>query len=152
MKSYAKLILMATFAILLLTAFAAADTPEAHPAYLRALASLRYARAHLEPIPPDVRMEAAERRAAAEIDAATREIKEAAIDDGKRLDEHPPVDPQLGRIYRLRQAMELLDSAHKDIKQHESDGFAQGLKRRILHHIDEAQNAIRHAIELERRT
>jgi hypothetical protein len=150
MKNYAKLILMATFAILLLTAFASADTSEAHPAYLHALASLRYARAHLEPTVPDSRMEAAQNRATAEIDAAIGEIKEAAIDDGKPLSDHPPVDAQWGRIDRLRRAIEVLDTARKEINKRESDGFAQGLKRRALHRIDGACNAIRHAIELER--
>jgi hypothetical protein len=151
MKNYAKLGLMATFAVLLLTTFAAADTPGAHPAYLHALTDLRHARAHLEPMTPDARIGAAEQRATTEIDAAIREIREAAIDDGKPLSDHPPVDAQWGRTDRLRRAMELLDTARRDINQHESDGYARGLKRRALHHIDEAQNAIRHAIEVERR-
>jgi len=150
MKSYARLVLMATFAVLLLTAFAAADTPGVHPAYLHALTDLRHARAHLEPMIPNARVERAEQRAIAEIDAAIREIKEAAIDDGKPLSDHPPVDAQWGRTDRLNRAMELLDRARKDINQHESDGYARGLKRRALHHIDEAQGSVRHAIEVER--
>src|SRR5208337_4426590 len=56
MKSYAKKILMATFAVLLMGAFAAADTPGAHPAYLHALTDLRHARAHLGKMTPNERL------------------------------------------------------------------------------------------------
>jgi hypothetical protein len=46
--------------------------------------------------------------------------------------------------------MELLDAAHRDIDQHESDGYARGLKHRALHHIDEARKAAHDAIKVER--
>jgi hypothetical protein len=46
--------------------------------------------------------------------------------------------------------MELLNKAHKDIDQHESDGFARGLKHRALHHIDEARKAVHDAARVER--
>jgi hypothetical protein len=150
MKSYAKVILMAAFALLLFTTFAAADTPGAHPAYLHALTDLRHARAHLERMTPNARIDADEQRAIDEIDAAIREVKEASIDDGKNLNDHPPVDAGLDRPGRLRRAMELLDRAHNDIDQHESDGYARGLKKRALHHIDEARKAVHHAIEVRR--
>jgi hypothetical protein len=146
MKSYAKLIMMATFAVLLLTTFAAADTPGAHPAYLHALTDLRHARAHLERMTPNARLNADEQRAIDEIDAAIREVKEASIDDGKPLSDHPPVDARMDRPGRLRRAMELLDQAHRDIDEHESDSYARGLKHRALHHIDEARKAVHHAI------
>jgi len=145
MKNYAKMILMATFAVLLMSAFAAADTPGAHPAYLHALTDLRHARAHLDRMTPNERVDADEQRAINEIDAAIGEVKEAAIDDGKPLSDHPPVDARWGRPDRLRRAMELLDKAHDDIDQHESDGWARGLKHRALHHIDEARKAIHDA-------
>jgi len=147
MKSYAKVILMAAFALLLFTTFAAADTPGAHPAYLHALTDLRHARAHLERMTPNARVDADEQRAIAEIDAAIREVREAAINDGKNLRDHPPVDAGVNRPGRLRRAMELLDSAHRDIDMHESDGYARGLKKRALHHIDEARKAVHHAMK-----
>jgi hypothetical protein len=150
MKSYAKLILMATFAVLLMTTFAAADTPGAHPAYLHALTDLRHARAHLSVETPNARVDAAEAHAIDEIDAAIREVREASIDDGKPLSDHPPVDAAWGRPERLRRAMELLDQAHDDIDQHESDGWARGLKHRALHHIDEARKSVHHAMEARR--
>ncbi len=146
MKS-AKLFLMAACAVLLLTTFAAADLPGAHPAYLHALTDLRHARAHLERMTPNARVDASEQRAIDEIDAAIREVNEAAIDDGKPLNDHPPVDARMDRQGRLRRAMELLDEAHMDIDQHESDGYARGLKHRALHHIDEARKAIHQAMD-----
>ena len=143
----AKMFLMAACAVLLLSAFAAADTPGAHPAYLHALTDLRHARAHLSMETPNVRVDVDEQRAIAEIDAAIGEIKEAAIDDGKSLNDHPPVDAGMDRPGRLRRALELLDSAHHDIDEREQDVFAKGLKHRALHHIDEARKAVHHAID-----
>ncbi len=96
------------------------------------------------------RADADEQLAIDEIDAAIHEVKEAAIDDGKNLNDHPPVDAGWGRGDRLRRALDLLDQAHKDIDQHESDGYAKGLKKRALHHIDEARKAVHHAIKAER--
>jgi hypothetical protein len=135
---------------MMLSVFAAADTPGAHPAYLHALTDLRHARAHLNVNTPNARVDADETLAIGEIDAAIREIQDAAIDDGKNLNDHPPVDEHWTRSDRLRRAMELLDGAHHDIDQHESDGYARGLKKRALHHIDEARRALHHAIEVER--
>jgi hypothetical protein len=141
---------MAACAMVLLSAFAAADTPGAHPAYLHALTDLRHARAHLNVATPNGRVDADEQRAIEEIDAAIREVKEAAIDDGKNLNDHPPVDVRGDRAGRLRRAIELLDSAHHDINEHESDGYARGLKKRALHHIDEARKAVHHAMKAAR--
>jgi len=150
MKKYAKIVLMATFAVLMLSAFAAADTPGAHPAYLHALTDLRHARAHLDRMTPNAREDMDEARAIQEIDAAIREVKDAAIDDGKPLSDHPPVDSHWGWDDRLHRAMDLLNKAHDDIDQHESDEWARGLKHRALHHIDEARNAVHHAMEARR--
>src|ERR1700687_2049537 len=102
---------MAACAVLLLSAFAAADTPGAHPAYLHALTDLRHARAHLSVQTPNWRGAADEQRAIGAIDAAIREIQEAAIDDGKNLNDHPPVDERWSRADRLHRAMELLNGA-----------------------------------------
>ena len=150
MKKSVRMILVAAFAILMLTTFAAADTPGSHPAYLHALTDLRHARAHLDRMTPDARLDAAEQHAIDEIDAAIREVKDASIDDGKPLSDHPPVDARWSYSDRLHRALELLDQAHNDIDQHESDGWARDLKHRALHHIDEARKAVHHAIDAER--
>ena len=62
-----------------------------HPAYLHALADLRDARAHLER-PDGGALHAEERSAVEEIDHAISEIKKAAIDDGKNINDHVHVD------------------------------------------------------------
>jgi hypothetical protein len=124
-----------------------ADDPGRHPAYLHALTDLRHARAHLERGTWSGRMDKEEDHAIAEIDKAIGEIKHAAIDDGKDLNDHPAVDGHLGHRGRYHKALELLDRAHHDISEKESDDFAHGLRRRALEHIDEAHRIVEHLIE-----
>jgi hypothetical protein len=111
--------------------------PGAHPAYLHALTDLRHARAHLaKPARPQVAWD--EGVAIKAVDDAIREIKEAAIDDGKPLHDHPPVDVGLDHAARLHRAIELLRKAKKDIEEQESNDFAHGLRARAVGHIDRA--------------
>jgi len=117
---------------------------DAHPAYLHALTDLRMARYLLErPAKPDVKFD--EQRAIREIDAAIKEIKDAAIDDGKNVSDHPPADAGWDHRGRLRKAMELLDAAARDIEQRETDSFARGLRNRAMNHIRLAAKHIREA-------
>jgi hypothetical protein len=119
--------------------------PSAHPAYLHALSDMRVARALLErPAKPDVKWD--ENNAIREIDAAITEIKGAAIDDGKPLSDHPAVDAKLNHRDRLRQAMELLKSAAKDIEEKEDNAFAKGLRGRAVGHLHNAERAVHEAI------
>jgi len=119
----------------------AAPAPQAHPAYLHALTDLRHARALLErPANPDVKWD--ENMAIREIDAAINEIKQAAIDDGKPLTDHPPVDAHVGYRDRLRMSEELLHKAAADIDQREDNGWAKGLRGRANGHIRNAENAV----------
>ena len=88
--------------------------PSIHPRYLSALSDLRYARALLWR--GDFREVMRDQRAAIdEIDHAIGEAKRAAIDDGKNIDDHPPVDTRIGWEGRFRKAMELLNSAIGDL-------------------------------------
>src|SRR5271167_2064106 len=66
--------------------------PADHPAYLHALTDLRTARAHLQR-PDGGELRDQEKKAIHEIDEAINEIKKASIDDGKDLNDHPPVTP-----------------------------------------------------------
>ena len=92
----------------------AAPPPSIHPRYLSALSDLRYARALLWR--DDFREVMRDQRAAIEeIDRAIAEAKRAAIDDGKNIDDHPPVDVRIGWEGRFRKAMELLDRARGDL-------------------------------------
>jgi hypothetical protein len=126
----------------------AKPAPDRHPAYLHALANLRYARAYLAH-PDSGELKDAEKNAIAEIDAAIAEIKAAAIDDGKSIDDHPGLDSHLRWIGRLNKAASLLDKAHDDAAKEEDDVSAQGLQARVLGHIGKAHKHVEEAISLE---
>lgn len=134
-----------TLLVCLLAFFATlgfAQEPGVHPAYLHALTDLRAARAHLENMAPTHHMDKEEEHAISEIDKAIDEIKRAAIDDGKNLYAHPPVDARLDRAGRYHRAMQLLDKAHNDIAREEDDPHVRGLRNHALHHIDEAHHIV----------
>lgn len=123
-------------------AMQAQQVPGPHPAYLHALSDLRAARYFLaegwqwEP----VRRE--DDHAIREIDAAIGEIKRAAIEDGKNLNDHPPIDTQLSPHDRFRKANELLWRAHQDLERAEDVPESRGLRDRALMHIDEAHHTV----------
>jgi hypothetical protein len=124
------------------TALSFGDEPGRHPAYLHSLADLRDARAHLDRLTPSAKIDREEEHAIQEIDAAIREIKMAAIDDGKDLHNHVPVDTHMGHAGRYHKTLELLDRAHRDIAEKEDDRFAHGLRRRALEHIEVAHRIV----------
>ena len=123
----------------------ATPAPQRHPAYLHALSDLRDARAHLRR-PDGGELRQQEKDAIGEIDRAIDEIKKASIDDGKNLEDHPPVDAHLPWGGRLHKALDLLDNAHADVAKEEDDPAAQGLKHRALEHIDKAHRHVEEAI------
>lgn len=128
----------AALAIASLVATAAsADQPGKHPAFLHALSDLRNARANLEKRPGDPQIKWDEGKAVGDIDGAIGKIKAASIDDGKDLNDHPPVDatPRAGRLHK---ALSALQAAHADVDKEEDNAFAQGLKARALQDIDSA--------------
>jgi hypothetical protein len=103
-------------------------------------------RAHPENLASTHHMDKEEEQAINEIDKAIEEIKRAAIDDEKNLNDHPPVDAGMDRGGRFHRAMELLDKAHNDIAREEDDPSVRGLRDRALHHIDEAHRIVDHLI------
>jgi hypothetical protein len=125
--------------------------PAGHPAYLHALSDLRTARALLQRPVRDAEVKWDENRAIGQVDAAIREIREAAIDDGKPLEDHPPVDARLRHRDRIRAAIELMDKAARDIEEREDNGFARGLRGRAVGHIHDAVRFSREAVEDRRR-
>lgn len=145
MKGIYKLSL-ALFGLLLAIPAAVYGNPQ-HPAYLHALTDLRAARAHLER-PDGGALRDQEKKAIHEIDDAIAELKHAAVDDGKDLNDHPPVDSHLAWPGRLHRALQLLDKAHQDISQEESNSWAQGLQERAFMHIDKAHHHVEEAIHL----
>jgi tetratricopeptide (TPR) repeat protein len=112
--------------------------PTVHPRYAQAISDLRYARALLYrldwgPVMHD------QRAAVDEIDHAIGEAKRAEIDDGKNPDDHPPIDRALGWEGRFRKAMELLDSAERDLSFAESNGAAAGWRNASLQNVRAAK-------------
>ena len=123
-----------------------APKPGIHPAYLHAIASLRHARALLEkPAAPDVKWD--EQTAVREIDAAFVEIRNARIDDGLPMTEHPVIDSKTVYRDRLREAMKLLNEAALDIRERESNGWAKADRNRAEQHVLNAERAVKEAME-----
>ena len=134
------------FVVAFCTALTFADTPGHHPGYLHALSNLRHARAHLAQLTPSEHMDAEQQHAIDEIDKAIGEIKAASIDDGKNLDDHPPVAPSMDRKGRYRRAVELLQKADNDLSQQEDNPTVRAFRDRAMHHTEEAQHIVDHLI------
>jgi hypothetical protein len=117
---------------------AAPQSAGAHPAYLHALSDLRNARGNLERKGGDQQMKWDEHVAIEATDRAINEIKQASIDDGKNIDDHPAVDAREPRSGRLHKALDALRAARHDVEQEEDNNYAQGLKARSIRNIDEA--------------
>lgn len=123
---------------------APAPTPGAHPAYLRALSDLRFARALLSGwVNPLVAIQM--QQAVREIEGALNEITTAAISDGKNIDDHPPVDAAWDNRGRLVKAHELLNKAYSDIDERETNPADLGLRSKALGHISRARQDLSEA-------
>jgi hypothetical protein len=123
-----------------------AQVPGPHPAYLHALSDLRAARAYLSEGFQWGPVREEDNHAIREIDAAIERIKQASIDDGKRLGDHPPVDTHLEPRNRFAKANELLFAAHRDLEKAEDVPQSRGLRDDALRHIDAAHNIVDQAV------
>ena len=122
-----------------------APMPAIHPGYLHAISDLRYARALLWR--EDWRDVMRDQRAAIdEIDRAIDEAKRAAIDDGKNINDHPPLDTRLGWEGRFRKAMELLDSAQRDLSYEEDNRHAAAWRGASMSHVQRAREFVARAM------
>jgi len=146
MKIHARPMLSALLLMVALPFAAQADLPGKHPFYLHALSDLRAARWFLEHRPGDAAVSGQEDVGITEIDAAIREIKRAAIDDGKDIHDHVGVQEIGDRPGRLHKALELLDKVHSDLAREEDDPMTRGLRNRAIGHVDAAVRATHHAI------
>lgn len=142
---FKRMILTAGLGVLLPLS-AQADMPGNHPAYLHALSDLRAARWMLEHRSGDAAISSQEDVAITEIDHAIDEIKRASIDDGKDLNDHPPVDRPMDQPGRLHAALDMLGRVHHDIDREEDDPMARELKHRAIAHVDGAAHAVEGAI------
>lgn len=117
-----------------------------HPYYLHALSDLRAARWMIQHRPGNWAQTADEVEAVRRIDAAIGEIRKAGIEDGKNLEDHPPVDEHPDHFGRLHSALDLLRMARQDISHEEDARSARGLQARAYGHIDGAIAAVKKAI------
>jgi hypothetical protein len=123
-------------------AMRAQQVPGPHPAYLHALSDLRAARHYLNdgwawgPVKHD------DKEAIREIDAAIGEIKRAAIDDGKGLNDPFPIDTSLSPRNRFHKANELLWKVHNDLSRAEDVPESRGLRDRAILHVDHAHQIV----------
>lgn len=117
-----------------------------HPYYLHALSDLRAARWMIEHRPGNWEQTVDEVEAVRRIDAAIGEIKKASIEDGKNLEDHPPVDERPDHPGRLHAALDFLRKARQDVSHDEDNRFAEGLQARAYGHIDGAIAAVKKAI------
>ena len=121
----------------------AQQVPGPHPAYIHALSDLRAARHYLHddwawaPVKHD------DDAAIREIDGAINEIKAAAIDDGKGLNDPFPIDTSLSPHDRFRKADELLFAAHNDLAKAEDVPASRGLRDRAIGHVDHAHDIVK---------
>ncbi len=120
-----------------------APPPARHPAYLHALSDLRAARWCIEHRPGDWAQSADEQESVRQIDAAIGDIKQAALDDGKNIADHPPVDEYPDHRGRIHEAVKFLQKARADIAREEDNAWANGLRDRAIGHIDGAIHAAR---------
>jgi hypothetical protein len=87
-----------------------------------------------------------QRGAVEEIDRAIAEARRAAIDDGKNPDAHPPIDRALGWEGRFRKAMELLDSAERDLSMAETNPNAAAWRGAARQNIENAKSFVGRAM------
>lgn len=123
-----------------------ATAADSHPYYLHALSDLRSAYALIQNRPGDKEVTDREDLARNEIAAAIRDIRQGAIDDGRDLHDHPPIDAAADHSGALHEAVALLQNARADVNKEEDDRAAQGLQLRSEVHIDRALKATEQAI------
>ena len=136
------------------TATGAASGPAAgaagsHPHYTKALTDLRLARALLM-VPDDTPAKKFSATAVDDIDQAMSEIKRASIDDGKSLDDHPPIDANVSHRDRLHEVQALIESASRDLNAEEDDKAALGWRARAIKDVADAHAFVLAAVNNEK--
>jgi len=117
-----------------------------HDAYMHALINLRTARWMLEHRPGNWQQSMEEQAAENQINDAIRDLKQAAIDDGRPIDDHPRMQEAQDRGGRLHAALDYLNKARNDVARETDMGFGHGIHDRTFKHIDEAIRNVQIAI------
>lgn len=120
-----------------------APQPARHPAYIHALEDLRSARWMIDHRTGDWAQTGDEIEAVRQIDAGINDIKHAAIDDGKNINDHPPMDEHPDHRGRIHAAIGYLNKARADLAREEDNAYADGLRDRAIGHIDAAVRSAR---------
>ena len=121
---------------------------QSHPHYLKALTDLRLARALLQ-APDTGRAEGFEKTVIDDIDQAISELRHAAIDDGKSLDDHPPIDANVSHKDRLHEILALVEGAGRGLAVDEDDQKALGWRDRAVKDTADARAFVVAAINNE---
>ncbi len=146
MKRKHWLISLGTAVLALCTAAPAPAQPPPHPHYVRAILQLRLMRAYLNRQTPSEQLDNEQVAAMSEIDSAMGEIFDASIEDGHDPHWVPSIEGHLRRGDRFRRARDAGAVAFNEVNQVEDNGFANGLKRRALVHIERANRMVDHLI------
>jgi hypothetical protein len=145
MKTLTRLAIACAASIVLFAPLArVADAQGRHPRYLKSRSDLRAAqfllRVHEEPnVTRNLKL------ADEEAEHAIHEIDQAAVLDGKDLNDHPPVDVRIPRVDRFRKIAELLRVARAGIDKEEDNPAARGWRDVAFRHIDAALDFLRRA-------
>ena len=121
---------------------------QSHPHYTKALTDLHLARSLLQ-APDSGRAEGFEKTAIDDIDQAMSEIRHAAIDDGKPMDDHPPIDANVSHKDRLHEILALVEGAGRDLAVDEDDQKALGWRERAMKDTADARAFVMAAINNE---
>lgn len=143
-----KITFFATAALLVnvLPLSACAELTGQHLGYQHALTELRAARWNLEHRAGDAAISGREDIAIIQIDRAIGEIKKAATDDGKDLNNHPQEDSKLDHSGRLHHALALLKKALGYLAGEENNPQNLDLKHHSAEHVDAAISATEQVI------
>ena len=81
-------------------------------------------------------------QAVAEIDAAIHEIKAASYDDGRGINDHPPMEPNLGWHDRFQRAEDRLSRAQDNLRKVQDVNAAMQMRNRALSHVFNAKQIV----------
>jgi hypothetical protein len=138
-----KITIACTAAVLLLVT-AGGMAQGRHPRYLHARTDLHAAQFFLH-VREEPNVTRNFERATGELEAAIREIDNAAVLDRKDVEDHPPIDIGLPRNDRFRKIADLMRSARRDIEQEEDNPIARKWRNAAFLPIDAALDYLHRA-------
>jgi hypothetical protein len=126
-----------------------ANSEGSRPHFQQALSDLRAARWMVEHKAGDRPQTQEEREAIMQIDAAIRELRDAAVYDGMGALARPKVEARPDHEGRLRGTLDFLLKAHEEMDIDDDNPAIRGLRDRSLHSIEAASQALEKALRQE---